>query len=179
MRRSERLLAALLFVALGAVVGAQQVRVTPLALAERVLVSFEVPDAFTDEMRASIESGLSTTFTYDVDLRRGTTLWVDRLISSARVSAIVQFDNLTRLYQVTVTHDGRVEQTLVTPDENEVRALATAFHRLPLFGTRGLEPNAEYYVRVRARTSPKSQWSLVPWERASLLGSARFTFIPR
>lgn len=179
MPRTRLVCVAAAWLALSVAALAQQVRVTPLALEDRVLVTFEVGDAFTDEMRASIGSGLSTTFTYDVELRRATTLWVDRLVSSARVSASVRFDNLTRIYQVTVTQDGRVDQTRVTDDEEEVRQLVTAFQRLPLFSTRTLEPNTEYYIRVRARTSPRSTWSVLPWDRASLLGSARFTFIPR
>lgn len=158
---------------------AQGIQITPLARDERLLVSFEVATAFSDDLKAAIESGLPTTFTYDVELRRSTALWVDQRISTARVTATVRYDNLTQRYQVTVMHDGRVESTEVTEDEGLVKRLVTDFDRLPLFNTRTLEPNTEYYIRVRARTSPRSNWSMVPWDKAAALGSVRFTFMPR
>lgn len=158
---------------------AQTIRITPLAREDRLLVSFEVTETFTEDLHEAIRSGLPTSFAYDVELRRATPLWVDRLVSAARVAAIVRFDNLTRRYHVSVMHDGRVELTEVTEDEAVVRQLVTSFQRLPLFSTRQLEVNADYYLRVRVRTSPRSQWSMLPWDRATALGSVRFTFIPQ
>jgi hypothetical protein len=162
-----------------AVVMAQSVRITPLARDGQVLVSFELDGAFTDEVRAAIQSGLPTSFTYDVELRRAVPLWVDRLISSARVTATVRFDNLTRRYQVMVTHDGRVADTQTTGDEEIVHRAVTQFQRLPLFSTRPLEANAEYYIRVRVETRPRNALFVIPFGRDGVLGSAPFTFLPR
>ena len=176
---SAPMMAAVALVLLTAPMLAQVIRITPLAREDRLLVSFDVSETFTEDLREAIQSGLPTSFAYDVELRRATPLWVDRLVSSARVAATVRFDNLTRRYHVTVMHDGRVELTEVTEDEAVVRELVTSFQRLPLFSTRQLEVNADYYLRVRARTSPRSQWSMLPWDRAAALGSVRFTFIPQ
>lgn len=158
---------------------AQSIEVTPLARDGHVLVSFGVRDAFTPGVEEAIQSGLPTVFTYDVDLRRSASAWLDRTISTARVVATVRFDNLTRRYQVTVVQDGRVEQAHVTDDLEAVRQWATEFVRLPLFNTRTLEPNAEYYIRVRAQMKPRSSMlAALPWGRAAALGSATFTFLP-
>jgi hypothetical protein len=173
------LLALLLASPLVTPAAAQTLRVTSLAREDRVLVSFELPDAFNDDLRASIQSGLPTSITYDVELRKGTTLWVDRLIATAQVTAGVRFDNLTKRYQVSVMRDGRVEESRVTEDEEDVRQALTVFQRLPLFDTAILEPNAEYYLRVRARTRPHNSLFALPWERGGILGSTKFTFLPR
>jgi hypothetical protein len=157
---------------------AQTMRVNSLARDDRVLVSFELPDAFNDDLRAAIQSGLPTSITYDVELRKATSLWVDRLIATARVTAGVRFDNLTRRYQVSVMRDGRVDETRVTESEEVVRRELTVFQRLPLFSTATLEPNAEYYVRVRAETRPRNSLFVLPWERGGVLGSTKFTFLP-
>ena len=74
--------------------------------------------------------------------------------------------------------DGRVEDALVTENQAEVDHWLTKFDRVPLFRTTELEPNAEYYVRVRARARPRSTWSLLPWDRTGAWGHARFTFLP-
>jgi hypothetical protein len=158
---------------------AQSIRVTSLTREDRVLVSFELTEAYNDDLKAAIQSGLPTSITYDVELRRATTLWVDRLVETARVTAAVRFDNLTRRYQVSVMRDGRVEGSHVTDDEQAVQQALTTFVRLPLFRTARLEPNAEYYVRVRAQTRPRNSLFALPWERGGVLGSAKFTFLPR
>ena len=40
------------------------------------------------------------------------------------------------------------------------------------------EPNVEYYLRVRARTSPRTSWALWPLWGREVAGIAKFTFIP-
>lgn len=157
---------------------AQIIRVTPLARNGRILVSFELAGAFTEEIRAAILSGLPTMFTYDVELRRAMAFWFDRTLATATVSASVRYDNLRRSYRVSRMQDGRVEETRVIEDEDTVRQLMTAFEQLPLFSTTPLEPNGEYYVRVRAQTRPRNVWFFWPWDRATASASATFTFIP-
>jgi len=157
---------------------AQELRVTPLVREGQVLVSFTMSAAFDNDVWATIRSGLPTTFSFDVEIRRGRAIWFDRTVTSATVSATVRYDNLTRRYQVTRTIDGRVESTpQVTDDQDTVRLLMTAFDKLPLFSTADLEANAEYYLQVRARTSPRNAWFVWPWGRHKASGRATFTFI--
>jgi hypothetical protein len=156
---------------------ADTLKVVPLVRDGTVLISFSLVDGFTDDVRAAIKSGLKTTFTYTVDLRTQVPAWVDRTIASAVVSSSVQYDNLTRRHTVVRALDGRVEQAQVTESDNEVRQLVTSIDRLPLFKTVKLEPNREYYVRVRAEVRPRNASFLWPWGSGSS-AQAKFTFIP-
>jgi hypothetical protein len=158
---------------------AQTVRITPVTRDGHVMVSFEVADAFGEQVQSVIESGLTTTFTYEVELRRGATLWVDRTIDVAQVAASVKFDNLTRRYQVSIIRDGRVEEATELQNLEDVRRAVTVFSKLPLFSTRKLEANSEYYIRVKARMRPHNALFVLPWDRDGVLGSATFTFLPR
>lgn len=158
---------------------AQSIQVTPLQRDGQVLLSFTLVDGFDDEVRAAIHSGLPTSFTYEIELRRGALLWFDRTMALATVTATVKYDNLTRRYQVSRTLDGRLEaEPQVTDSEDLVRILMTVFDKLALFTTADLEANAEYYLQVRARTRPRSTWFLWPWGRHHASGRATFTFIP-
>jgi hypothetical protein len=158
-------------------VEAAPIRVLPQARDGAVIVTFEFADAFTEEVQQAIHSGLNVTFLYDVELRRGVPFWIDRTVASSTVGASVQFDNLTRRHQLSRTIDGRTEpDSIVTEDEDQVRRWLTAFERLPLFTTGTLEPNGEYYVRVRARTRPRTA-GFWPWS-GGVSGDAKFTFIP-
>ena len=149
----------------------------PLVRDGNVLISFQMPDGFTDDVRAAIHSGLKTTFTYTVDLRTSVAAWIDRTVGSAVVTTSVQYDNLTRRHTVVRTLDGRVEEAVVVESDEDVRALVTKLDRLPLFRTVNLEPNREYYVRVRAEVRPRNAALLWPWG-SGRSAQAKFTFIP-
>ncbi|HEY5618130.1 MAG TPA: DUF4390 domain-containing protein [Vicinamibacterales bacterium] len=151
-------------------------RIVPLVRDDHVLVTFELADGFTDEVRAAIRSGLKTTFTYTVDLRLEVPAWVDRTIATSTVTNSVEYDNLTRLHTVVRMLDGKMENTQVTDSEGAVRQLMTSFQRLPLFETSILEPNREYYVRISATARPTNGAFLWPWGSGTS-GQAKFTFV--
>jgi hypothetical protein len=164
------------FVLLASASIAQTIQVTPLTRDDRVLVSFKLSDVFTDDIRTAIHSGVTITFVYDVQLRRGATLWLDRTIESSSVTATVKYDPVTRKYLVTRKADGRMERAETLEREEATREWLTEFDKLPLFSSRSLEPNAEYYVRVRAHTSPRNAAFVWPWGD-DIAGLAKFTFI--
>lgn len=175
--RALRWLTAIALVVSVVPLSAQGMRIIPLVRDGAVLISFELADGFTDDVRAAIKSGLKTTFTYYVDLRAEVPAWIDRTVASAVVSTAVQYDNLTRRHTVVRTLDGRVEEAQVTDSDDEVRQLVTTLERLPLFRTRSLEPNREYYVRVRAEVRPRNAAFLWPWGSVRS-AQTKFTFIP-
>ena len=178
MRRQTIAIAALLIAAATLVGAAQAIQVTPLVRDGHVYVSFRLSDAFeNEEIRDAIHSGLTITFVYDVELRRGAAGWLDRTIQSSTVSAGVRFDNLARRYHVTLNADGRTEDSRTLERESLAREWLTRFDRLDLFSTARLEPNAEYYVRVRARTTPRNASFVWPWQGTDVSGLAKFTFL--
>jgi hypothetical protein len=166
-----------LFFAATVVTAAQDLRIVPLVRDGHVLITFQMADGFTDDVRAAIHSGLKTTFTYTVDLRTSVAVWLDRTVASAVVSTSVQYDNLTRRHTVVRAIDGRVEEAQVVESDDEVRALVTKLDRMRLFSTVNLEANREYYVRVRAEVRPRNAGLLWPWGNGRS-AQAKFTFIP-
>ena len=154
----------------------ESLRIVPIVADDKVLVSFNLADAYTDEVREAISSGLRTTFTYDVELRMVATIWVDRTIATAVVSTSDRFDNLTRRHSLTRTVDGRVDEMTVTEDDVAVGRWLTSLTRLPLCRTSKLDPSHDYYVRIRARSRP-ARSSLFGWTSA-ITGQVKFTFIP-
>lgn len=156
---------------------ASTLRVRPLVRDGQVLVTFSVDGGMTDEMKEVVSSGLRTVFTYTIELKMKVPAWVDRTVASAVVSTSVDYDNLTRRHTVSQAKNGRVEQSFVVEDPAEVARMVTSFDRLPLFDTKQLEANREYYVLVRADARPRSSGSLWPFS-GTASGLARFTFIP-
>jgi hypothetical protein len=154
----------------------EPLHIVPTVSKDDVVVSFDGPDVYTEDVRAAISSGLRTTFTYEIELRMLVPTWVDRTIATSVVSVSDQYDNLTRRHSLSRMIDGRVEQATVTEDEAVVKQWLTSFSRLPLTRTSKLDQSRDYYVRVRARVRPHGT-SLLGWTSA-ISGQARFTFVP-
>jgi hypothetical protein len=158
--------------------GAPRVDVGAVARDGRVYVSSTVGDGLMDGLADVVQSGLTATITYEAELRRPVSIWFDRTIGTATVAASVQHDTLTRRYQLSRSVDGRLDDSKVSEDRADAERFIRGFDRLPLFSTADLEPNTEYYVRVRVRTRPRQTWFFLPWGRDAANGLARFTFIP-
>lgn len=155
---------------------AQTLRILPIIHNDQVLVSFEVADGFTNDVRDAISSGLRTTFSYDVEVRMVARLWVDPVVATAVVGTSDRYDNLTRRHALTRTVDGREQDSLTTESEATVRQWLTSLEKLPICRTSKLDPNRDYYVQVSARVQPYHT-SMLGWTSA-IVGRTPFTFIP-
>lgn len=175
----RRLITAFVMLALAvAMPAAQTLQVAPLPREGQVLVSFKLAQELTDDIRAAIHSGMVVSFVYKVDLRRSSTVWFDRTISSAEVRATVKYDNLTRRYSMVRYIDGRIDRPETTDSEEVAWKWLTAqFDRLPLFRSVSLERNGEYYVRVSAHTAPRNASFVWPWQGDDVVGLTKFTWI--
>jgi hypothetical protein len=153
-------------------------QIAPLERDGQILVSFKLAQEPTEEIRAAIHSGLMISLVYKIDLRRGSAAWFDRTIASAVVTATVRYDNLTRRYSVSRIIDGRTDRAdLIEKEEAAWAWLTSQFEKLPLFRSVSLENNAEYYVRVRAHTTPRNMSFVWPWQTDDVVGLAKFTLV--
>ena len=180
-RRRVLVFVAAWLAALVLVEAATDVKVTTVVAEDgRVLASFNVPSAWTSEARDIVRSGLVLTFSFDIDLRRPSTIWFDSALARLRVASSAKYDNLTGSYQLSKLRDGRVVQSGKANQEPQVRDWMTSFEKVSLEPGERLEPNVEYYVRVRLYCSPRrtvSLWSIWPFGRDDGSGRADFTFI--
>ena len=174
MTRRLSLLLAVFILAATTLRSEESLRITPFISDNRVVVSFELNDAYTDAVREAIASGLRTTFSYELELR--TPGWIDRTVGTAIVSTTDLYDNLTRRHTLTRTVDGRVEDALVTEDDAVVKTWLTKWTRVPVADTARLDPARDYYVRVTTRTRPLGG-SLLGLTR-TITGQVKFTFVP-
>jgi hypothetical protein len=174
MIRRSLVLSMLTLLAATTVRSEETLRITPFINGDRVVVSFELNDAYTDAVREAIASGLRTTFTYELQLR--TPGWIDRTIGTTVVAMTDQYDNLNRRHTLTRTVDGRVEDVLVTEDDAVVKTWLTKWNRVPVADTARLDPARDYYVRVTTRARPLGG-SLLGLTK-TITGQVKFTFIP-
>ena len=175
MMRRLGLLAIIFLLSGAAGRAAETLRIVPISADDRVVVSVELSDAYTDEVRQAIASGLRTTFTYTIDLRMLVPGWVDRTVASSTVSLSDQYDNLTRRHTLSRSIDGRIEDMTVTEDEGIVQTWLTKLNRVPVYDTSRLDATRDYYVRITSRARPFGG-SLLGLTR-TVTASAKFTIV--
>ena len=155
-----------------------EVTVTPVVKDEtHVFAAFTAQSSFDDDVRKIVQSGLLTTFTYTLELNRPS-VWFDHRLCGTTVGASVTFDSLTSRYQVQKLREGRVTRSERLEKYADVREWMTVFDQVPLEPCEALEPNVDYYVRVRLRTSPRpNSFSLWPFGRDDASGRKDFTYV--
>ncbi len=177
--RAQTWLAA--FVMIAAALGGEAyaqgtLRIVPLVRAEHVIVSVDLDNGYTEEVRQVINGGVRTTFTYDVELKMIVPAWVDRTIATAVVTTADHYDTLTRVHNLSRSVDGRVVETHVTENEATAKKWLTSLNSLALCRTSRLDPHREYYVRISARVRPPGA-TLLGWA-TGVTNLAKFTFVP-
>jgi hypothetical protein len=151
-------------------------RIVPLVREDQVIVSIDLDNGYTDEVRQVISGGVRTTFTYNVDLKMIVPAWVDRTIATVVVTNIDHYDTLTRVHKLSRTVDGRVVDADVTDNESVAKKWLTSLEGLVLCRTSRLDPHREYYVRISAHVRPPGA-TLLGWANG-VTNLAKFTFVP-
>jgi hypothetical protein len=171
------LASALTIVALGTIAqAAGTLRIVPIIRQEQVMVSVDLNDGYSEEVRQVINGGVRTTFTYDVELKMIVPVWMDRTIATAVVATSDHYDTLTRLHNLSRTVDGRLVEALVTDSEATAKKWLTSLNGLVLCRTSRLDPHREYYVRINAGVRPPGA-TLLGWA-SGVTNLAKFTFVP-
>jgi hypothetical protein len=151
-------------------------RIVPVVRAEQVLVSVELDNGYTEEVREVINGGVRTTFTYTVDLKMIVPAWVDRTIATAVITITDHYDTISRVHNLSRSVDGRVVEAQVTENEAIAKKWLTSLNGLVLCRTSKLDPHKEYYVRISAHVRPPGA-TLLGWA-TGVTNLAKFTFVP-
>jgi hypothetical protein len=176
MRRTTFWCAIVLLAAVTVTRAATTMRIVPIVRDQSVVVTVELTDGYTAEIRDAIASCLRTTVTYDVEVRMIVPAWVDRTVATTVIGISDHYDTLTRRHSLSRMIDGRVDEARVTDDEAVVKKWLTSLNGLAVCPTSKLDPNRDYYVRISASVRPPGT-SLLGWANA-ITNQTKFTFIP-
>ena len=128
--------------------------------------SFALSEAFSDEVRDRIDSGLPVTFTYFLEVARRRPLWFDKILVRKSVATTVTYDTLTHQYSLSKRVNDEVTETSVAVNETDMMRWMTNLERVRLADPTAL-PGAEdgsLYVRVKSRLQKKFILFFIPWD---------------
>ena len=122
-----------------------------------VVMNARLIDGFTEKIMEAIESGVPMGFTFEIELRKENTAWVDSLISSNIVRHKIQFDSLKKAYRF--SEMGRkVRRKVVTRKTSRFKKLMLTLKDIPIAPIYRLDPEEKYYVRVKADLETDRFW---------------------
>ena len=178
MRRRVHL--ALWFVLVGHLpaAAAELLDLSLLVREKKIFVTFRMTDAFNDDIERTIASGLPVSFRYDVQLKRVRAIWLNQRVDTRRITNTVTYDNITERYTLSRDIDGGIVVTDVVAGHNDMMEFMTVIDNLALFDVSNLEPNADYYLRVKGLVKERNLFLFVPWDQDSGWEKAYFTFLP-
>ena len=134
------------------------------ALNGKVTVRFQLADAFGNgEMVEALQSGIPTSFTYEVEIFRDRPNWFDESIGRARVEVICTFNSVTREYLLNYRRDKKLVRSETFSDLGTLQQRMTSVDEPDLFDV-GVRKPYKLKVRARADLMRGFVFYVVPWE---------------
>ena len=117
-----------------------------------LLVYFSVEGCFTREMEEAILNGISTTFTFFIDLYRPRNFWFDKTLAMVIVRRTIVYNNLRK--EFTVTLNSKDKKEVILKDFLEAKKTMAQVGGVTVIPMSSLRKNNKYYVRVKAKLDP-------------------------
>lgn len=140
-------------------------RITDLQVALQgrdVQVSFRLERGLTDQLFERIESGLPSGFEFDFVLFRDNKRWYDKTLDESNLQVVAMYNAVTREYLVNYKQDGRLVDSRVAHDREELERAMSRFAALHVFTLGNLDPERRLLIRARAELGPRTIFGVVP-----------------
>ena len=122
-----------------------------------VVMNARLIDGFNEKIQEAIKNGVPMGFTFEIELRKANTVWMDSLVSSNKVRHRVQFDSLKKMYRF--SEFGRnLKRNIITRKKARYQQLMLTLKDIPIAPIYKLDPNEKYYVRVKADLETDRFW---------------------
>ena len=140
---------------------------------KKVSVRFTLDGAsHNGEMVEALQSGLPTTFTYDIQIFRDRPKWFNEGVARARVDVICTFNSLTREYLLNYRRDRHLVRSETFTDLAALMQRMTVIDEPDLFDIGDRKP---YKLKVRVKADLMRGWLMyvIPWEVSTRWREAR------
>ena len=130
---------------------------------QRVVLSFDLVGAFTDELFEQIQTGLATGFTYQFNLLRDHLRWADNRIDTSELQVVAMYNAVTREYLINFKQDGKLVDSRIARDRDELERAMTRIESIPAFVLgNDLNPDKRYLIKARAKLGSRTIMLLIP-----------------
>jgi hypothetical protein len=134
------------------------------ATAGKISVRFTLADAFSNgEVTQALQSGLPTSFTYEIEIFRDRPYWIDDAVDRSVIEVICTFNSVTREYLLNYRRDRKLVRSETFTDLRMLERAMTLIDERELFD---IGRRKAWKMKVRVRADLMRGWVLyvVPWE---------------
>lgn len=128
----------------------------------RVEGSFALVNAFSDQLFERIQTGLASGFTFQFVLTRDQKLWFENRLGSSTLEVTAMYNAVTREYLINYKQDGKLIDSRIALDRDELEQAMTRFENLSLFQLEKIKPDKRLSVRARAELGSKTTLLIIP-----------------
>ena len=128
----------------------------------RVEASFELINGFSDKLFERIQTGLASGFTYQFVLTRDQKRWFDNKLDTSTLEVTAMYNAVSRQYLVNFKQDGKLVDSRIALDREELERTMTRFSGLTIFHLDEISPNKRISVRARAELGSKTTLLIIP-----------------
>jgi hypothetical protein len=122
-----------------------------------VVMNARLIDGFTEKIQEAINNGVPMGFTFEIELRKANTIWMDSLVSSNKVRHRIHFDSLKKMYRFS-EFGKNLKRNIITRKKARYQRLMLTLEDIPIAPIYKLDPNEKYYVRVKADLETDRFW---------------------
>ena len=148
------------------------------AVQGKVSVRFTLEGAFrNEEMVEALQSGLPTSFTYNIEIYRDRPHWFNEDVGRSHVEVICTFNSVTREYLLNYRRDRRLVRSETLTDLAALVRRMTNIEEPDLFDIGQRKP---YKLKVRVKADLMRGWLMyvIPWEISTRWRDARVKSSP-
>ena len=113
-----------------------------------LLIYLTVAGAFPQKMESVISSGVSTTFSFFVNLYQTRGFWFDKNISKLEILHTITYDRLKNEYVIERSWDSKPQRVVTSFDE--AKKLMTEVDGVTIVKLNRLEKDNQYQIRTKA-----------------------------
>ena len=115
---------------------------------DHCILSCNVIGCFTEEMKKAIDNGIDTTFTFYIQLYEIRDLWWDKQIADLNVSHHIKYDNLKKVYTVTLSE--KDNKVFYVEDFDKAKDLMSGIRGFGITRLHNFQKGKRYQVRMMA-----------------------------
>ena len=124
--------------------------------------SFALVNGFSDRLFERIQTGLASGFTYQFVLSRDQILWFENRLDESTLEVTAMYNAVTHEYLVNYKQDGKLIDSRIARDREELELAMTRFDGLTVFQLNNKKPEKQLTVRVRAELGSKTTLLIIP-----------------
>ena len=127
-----------------------------------IAASFALENVFDDAFVERIQTGLPTGFDFRFKLVQPQKRWFDNTIATSRFQVVAMYNAVTREYLINYKRDGKLIESRVALEVEELRQAMTRFDDLQIFDLEERLRSRRLQVRARAALGSKNLFFLIP-----------------